>query len=57
MSAEIDAELYVCPAEDLSRCDLIGPYRVAPHHHCNHDDGHPPPHECACGHRWGDDDD
>lgn len=52
MSA-LDAELYVCQAEDSSRCDLIGPYRgPAPRHYCNFDEHHPDAHECACGHRW-----
>lgn len=43
--------LQVCQAEKYSRCDLIGPYRVAPIHLCDIDDGHDGGHECACGHR------
>lgn len=54
MTAAIDRELYVCPAEDYSRCDLIGPYRgPGAHHHCEYDEGHDERlHECACGYQW-----
>lgn len=52
MSA-LDAEVLVCPAEEYSRCDLIGPTRVGfPHHHCEYDEDHSGEHECACGYRW-----
>lgn len=48
----MDREVLVCPAEDGARCDLIGPYRAAPHHHCDFNDNHDDAHECACGYRW-----
>lgn len=52
MSA-LDSEVLVCPAEDSGHCDLIGPYRgPAPIHYCEYDEDHDDAHECACGHRW-----
>lgn len=52
MSAALDAELYVCPAETPGRCH----HRFRHTHACDYDDGHQGAHECACGHRWSDDD-
>lgn len=52
-------DVFLCPAEDFtSRCDHHGgPTRLYPFHLCNYDDGHSGGHECACGHRWREDDD
>ena len=54
-TATLDRELWVCMAGNAGRCDITDDPLYAGHR-CTHDDGHDGPHECPCGHQWGDDD-
>ncbi|BBY78923.1 hypothetical protein H7I53_18075 [Mycolicibacterium pulveris] len=47
-------ELNTCDVEIPGHCSLIPDDK---RHFCEGDDGHDGAHECACGHRWKDDDD